>query len=85
MALTTLAPPTQGPMGGDYMSTSFMSGKAWSVFAVGLPGSGGTLNEAMYTLAGGLAAPGGRHHVSSGGAATSGSTHATTTQRQTAF
>ena len=67
MTLSELAPTTQGPMVGDYMSASFLAGKAWAVFAVGLPGSGGTLNEAMYTLSGGLAAPGGTNQPTSGG------------------
>jgi hypothetical protein len=64
-ALTTIAPTSQGPMVGDYISTSFLSGKAWSVFAVGV-GSGSPLNEAMYTVTGGLAAPGGHHTVDVG-------------------
>ncbi|MBV8528337.1 MAG: exo-alpha-sialidase [Candidatus Dormibacteraeota bacterium] len=67
MTLSELAPTTQGPMVGDYISASFMAGKAWSVFAVGQPASGSTLNEAMYTLPGGLAAPGGTHTPGSGG------------------
>ena len=67
MTLNELAPTTQGPMVGDYMSASFIAGKAWAVFAVGVPGSGSTLNEAMYTLSGGLAAPGGTRQPDSGG------------------
>ena len=67
MTLNELAPTTQGPMVGDYMSASFIAGKAWAVFAVGVPGSGSTLNEAMYTFSGGLAAPGGTHQPDSGG------------------
>ena len=67
MTLNELAPTTQGPMVGDYMSASFLAGKAWAVFAIGVPGSGSTLNEAMYTLSGGLAAPGGTHQPDSGG------------------
>jgi hypothetical protein len=54
-ALSTIAPTTQGPMVGDYISTSFVGGKAIAVFAVGVPASG-TFNEAMYTVAGGLTA-----------------------------
>lgn len=67
MTLSEIAPTTQGPMVGDYMSASFLAGNAWGVFAVGVPGSGSTLNEAMYTLSGGLAAPGGTHQPDSGG------------------
>ena len=67
MTLNELAPTSQGPMVGDYISASFMGGRAWSVFPVGLPASGSTLNEAMYTLSGGLAAPGGAHTANSGG------------------
>lgn len=67
MTLNELAPTTQGAMVGDYMSASFLAGKAWAVFAIGVPGSGSTLNEAMYTLSGGLAAPGGTHQPGSGG------------------
>jgi hypothetical protein len=72
-ALSTIAPTTQGPMVGDYISTSFISGRAWSVFAVGV-GSGSPLNEAMYTLTGGLAAPGGRNPVDIGTGSGAGQT-----------
>ncbi|HEX6539436.1 MAG TPA: hypothetical protein VF155_09670 [Candidatus Dormibacteraeota bacterium] len=78
MTLNELAPTTQGPMVGDYISASFMAGRAWSVFAVGLPPSGGTLNEAMYTLSGGLAAPGGPRHPNSGGNPGPGRGHSST-------
>ncbi|MGH7686900.1 MAG: exo-alpha-sialidase [Candidatus Dormibacteria bacterium] len=66
MTLNELAPTTDGPMAGDYISASFMAGRAWAVFPLGLPPSGGTLNEAMYTLSGGLAAPGGTHQPGTG-------------------
>ena len=80
MTLDELAPTTQGPMVGDYMSASFMAGRAWSVFAVGQPPSGSTLNEAMYTLSGGLAAPGGTHQPDSvgGGGRGGGRSHSST-------
>lgn len=67
MTLSELAPTTQGPMVGDCMSGAFLAGRAWAVFAVGLPGSSGTLNEAIYMLSGGLAAPGGTKQPDSGG------------------
>jgi BNR repeat-like domain len=49
MALTDIANTSQGPMVGDYISTSFAGATATTVFAVGLPHpSGGTFDEAMY-------------------------------------
>ncbi len=38
-----------GQMVGDYISTSFVNGKAFGVFAGALPPSGGKFREAMYT------------------------------------
>ena len=40
---------------GDYTSLSFLGEKAFPVFAVGMAPSGGYLNEAMYTVEGGIA------------------------------
>jgi hypothetical protein len=48
MSLSDIAQTSQGPMVGDYISTSFSGGKATSVFAVGLPHTGSTYDEAMY-------------------------------------
>ena len=59
MALAQIAPTTQGSMVGDYISTSFINGRAFSVFAVGAPPSGSSFNEAMYTTTAGLLARGG--------------------------
>ena len=49
MALTDIASTSQGPMVGDYISTSFAGATATTVFAVGLPHpSGGAFDEGMY-------------------------------------
>jgi hypothetical protein len=50
MSLSQIANTSQGPMVGDYISTSFnLSGTATTVFAVGLPPSPpAAFNEAMY-------------------------------------
>jgi len=39
---------------GDYISTVFANGKAFPIFAIANAPSGGHLNEAMYTIAGGI-------------------------------
>ena len=39
---------------GDYISLSFCGGKAFPVFPIGSAPDGGHLNEAMYTVTGGL-------------------------------
>src|SRR6185369_17839293 len=60
MTLSWLAPTSQGPMVGDYISTSFGSdGKAHGTFAVASAPSGSTRNEAIYTTATGLSAAAG--------------------------
>ncbi|HTZ98365.1 MAG TPA: sialidase family protein [Terriglobales bacterium] len=46
---TWLANTSGGYMVGDYISTSFVNGKAYGVFAGALPPSGGKFREAMYT------------------------------------
>jgi hypothetical protein len=49
MALSEIANTSQGPMVGDYISTSFSGGKATTVFAVGLQQpTATTFDEAMY-------------------------------------
>jgi hypothetical protein len=48
MALGWLTRTEQGPMVGDYISTSFSRGAATTVFAGGEPPSAGALDEAMY-------------------------------------
>jgi hypothetical protein len=47
MSLSNIAQTSQGPMTGDYISTSFSGTKAVTVFPVGLPESG-AFDEAMY-------------------------------------
>ncbi|HEY2371285.1 MAG TPA: sialidase family protein [Gaiellaceae bacterium] len=48
MSLTDIAATSQGPMVGDYISTSFSGGKAVTLFPIGLGHTGATFNEAMY-------------------------------------
>jgi hypothetical protein len=59
MSLGWLAKTNQGAMVGDYISTSFSSGNAFPVFALADAPSNGVLDEATYTIAGGLAVSGG--------------------------
>ena len=60
MNLAWLVTTTSGNMVGDYISTSFANGKAFPVFVVAsAPGSGGQLNEALFTTKDGLAIAGG--------------------------
>jgi hypothetical protein len=54
MSLSWLPNTTQGTMVGDYISTSFSGGPAYSVFAVANAPSGSTFDEATYTVRGGL-------------------------------
>ena len=49
MSLTWLATTSQGYMVGDYISTSFSSGRARPLFASANPPSGGVFAEAMFT------------------------------------
>jgi hypothetical protein len=58
MTMAQLAATTQGSMVGDYISTSFLGGRAYSVFAVGMAPAGAAFNEAMYTVVGGRPAGG---------------------------
>jgi hypothetical protein len=51
MALDQIARTSQGPMVGDYISTSFSGGRAATVFAVGAGPAGGPLDEALYAPA----------------------------------
>jgi hypothetical protein len=49
MSLLDIADTSQGPMVGDYISTSFTSeGTAATVFAIGMPHTGSAFNEAMW-------------------------------------
>jgi hypothetical protein len=48
MSLSDIAQTSQGPMVGDYISTSISGGSATTVIAVGLPHVGNVFDEAMY-------------------------------------
>ncbi|MDI2125822.1 sialidase family protein [Yinghuangia seranimata] len=54
MSLSWLPGTTQGPMVGDYISSSFLNGKAFPVFMVAAAKSGSTFNQAAYTPSGGV-------------------------------
>jgi BNR repeat-like domain len=49
MTLDQIAQTSQGPMVGDYISTSFSGGLAATVFAVGKPATTAAFDEAMYS------------------------------------
>jgi BNR repeat-like domain len=67
MTLSQIANTSQGPMVGDYISTSFAGGTAHAAFAVGAAKSGTTFNEGIYTTTSGLTAPVGAAVVTSHG------------------
>jgi hypothetical protein len=48
MSLNDIAQTSQGPMVGDYISTSISGGTATTVLAIGLPHSGNVFDEGMY-------------------------------------
>ncbi|MFL5624659.1 MAG: sialidase family protein, partial [Ktedonobacteraceae bacterium] len=58
MKLTWLPNTSQGYMVGDYISTSFSAAPAYPAFALAHAPSGGTFDEATYTVRGGLSAGG---------------------------
>jgi hypothetical protein len=49
MTLAQIAQTSQGPMVGDYISTSISGGRATTVFAVGKPATTAAFDEAMYS------------------------------------
>ncbi|MEZ0064512.1 hypothetical protein ABIA32_000500 [Streptacidiphilus sp. MAP12-20] len=56
MTMAQIPTTTQGNMVGDYISCSVVNGKSVALFAVGkAPTNGQAYDEAMYTIAGGLA------------------------------
>ncbi len=55
LTLSWLANTSQGPMVGDYISTSYAGGLAHGVFALASAPSGSVFNEAMFTTSSGLA------------------------------
>jgi BNR repeat-like domain len=67
MQLSQIAQTSQGPMTGDYISTSFSGGSAVTMFPVGMSAPPGFFDEAMYAPASPLA-------VASSAAATNRST-----------
>ena len=48
MSLDDIALTSQGPMTGDYISTSISGGTATTVIAVGAPHTGSAFDEAMF-------------------------------------
>ena len=48
MSLDEIAQTSQGPMVGDYVSTSFSGGRATTVFPVGITPTAAAFDEAMY-------------------------------------
>jgi hypothetical protein len=59
MNLSWIADTSQGPMVGDYISTSIAGGRAWPTIAVANAPAGSTFDEAMYQPTGGLPITGG--------------------------
>jgi hypothetical protein len=49
MTLAQIAQTSQGPMVGDYISTSISGGRATTVFAIGKPATTAAFDEAMYS------------------------------------
>src|SRR5581483_6520982 len=67
MRVTWIASTDQGNMVGDYISTAYVNGKGFGVFAKALQKNGSTFNEAMYTPVNGLDALAAGGTVSSAG------------------
>lgn len=59
MQIKWLASTTGGYMVGDYFSTTFVNGNAFPVFAIASAPQGKVLNEAMFTVTGGIPVTGG--------------------------
>jgi hypothetical protein len=68
-SLGWIANTTQGPMVGDYISTSFVNGTARPAFSLANAPNGTTLDQAIYTTAGGLTVSAGTAAASADGAA----------------
>ncbi|MEY9968025.1 hypothetical protein ABIA33_006105 [Streptacidiphilus sp. MAP12-16] len=67
MSLAQIASTSQGAMVGDYISTSVVNGRSVALLPVGkAPTNGQAFDEAMYTVAGGLALLGGSNPSSTG-------------------
>jgi hypothetical protein len=65
MKLSWIANTTQGRMVGDYISTSYVNGKAFAAFANAVAPTGGVFNESMFVPSGGLATLDGQQTFSS--------------------
>lgn len=59
LSLSWLANTSQGRMVGDYFSTSFVGGVAYPALVSASAPSGSVFDEALFTVAGGVSAPGG--------------------------
>jgi hypothetical protein len=57
-ALADLPTTSQGPMVGDYISTSWLEGKAFGPVAVARSHSGGAFSQGLEVPTGGIVAPG---------------------------
>ena len=68
MTLSWLPATTQGRMFGDYISTSFVSGRAYPMLSIAKVPSGTVFDQAMYVPTGGLAATAGTAHATATGA-----------------
>ena len=67
MQLTWLPSTTLGPMVGDYISTSYVNGKAFGVFAIAQAKTGTMFHESMFTNSTGLSAAESEATLSSAG------------------
>ena len=67
MQLDWIANSQNGLMVGDYISTSYVNGKAFGVFAVAQAKTGSKFHEGTYTTASGLETPAGGVRFSSAG------------------
>jgi hypothetical protein len=68
MTLSWLPATTQGRMFGDYISTSFVNGRAYPMLSVAKANVGTVFDQAMYVPSGGLAATAGTARASATGA-----------------
>ncbi len=84
MQLSWLAQTTQGSMVGDYISTSYVTGKAVPVFMKATLPTGSTFHEAAFAPLGGLSAEAGTLVATSEGAQASGVGEPAPTQPTTA-
>src|SRR5439155_6493840 len=74
--LNLIADTSQGRMVGDYISTSWVGGRAYGAFAVGKPPSTLAFDEAIYVPTGSVAARRGAHSGAGDAVVTNASDHA---------